>query len=285
MGEILDTSWEETVEKLKTTHTISIRQICKELKASRTWVNRYVIPCIDNIYLNSNIRAGRPSSKGGANWVLLASIALGEDYLNDSIWCNEEEYKNLIKENIIKCTKQTKRIPAELLVVDKSEYKRQYDTLTEEIEAQKLNIAKNRIVGEYIKMSKLIKARSNLYTTMLNKLGEIIEETEDISVTERGKVPAVDIEIDDFPPIKEWIAPHDIKEYGDTEESIYRKFFNEGDIRIEIALKDPVKKDLSKKVYYLNDNEPLIHKYVDEYVLVSESNYRKEYKALIEKNK
>ncbi len=281
MGNMEDKNWEETIEKLKTTHTISIRQICKELKASRTWVNRYVIPNIDSIYLNSNIRGGKPSTKGGANWVLLASIAMGEDYLNDSIWCDESEYIDLIRKNIIKCTKQTKRIPAELLVIDKSEYKKQYDTLTEEIENQKLIIAQDRNVQNYIRMSKLMKQRSNLYTTMLNELGSIIEEKEDISITERGKVPAVDYELKEYPPIKEWIAPHDIKEYGDTEESIYRKFFSEGDIRIEIALKDEVKGDLSKKIYYLADDLPLNHKFVDEYVLVSELNYQKEYKAII----
>ncbi|SES90960.1 hypothetical protein SAMN02910413_1211 [Pseudobutyrivibrio sp. C4] len=276
-------NWEETINCLKTTHTISIRQICKELKASRTWVNKFIMPNIDSIYLNSNIRGGKSSSKGGANWVLLASIALGEDYLTDSIWCNEQEYRDLITSNIISCTKQTKKIPCELLVEEPLLYKRMYEELTEELEAMKLTIASDRSVANYIKMSQLMKKRGNLHVDMLNELGLEIMEAENISVTERGVVPKLDYKVKDYPPINKWVAPHDIKDYGDTEESIYRKFFSEGDIRVEIALKDYTGKDISKKIYYMADDKPLKAKYVEEYVLVSEKNYQAKYKKSLSK--
>ena len=49
-------TWVETLEALKHEYTLSIRDVCRLLKASRPWVNRYIKPHVNTIYLNSGKR-------------------------------------------------------------------------------------------------------------------------------------------------------------------------------------------------------------------------------------
>lgn len=72
--------------------SFSVREICQQLKASRSWVNRYVLPHLDKVYLNSNIRSDE-KTKAKINWVQVASAQLGRGYIQDSIWCKTEQYK------------------------------------------------------------------------------------------------------------------------------------------------------------------------------------------------
>lgn len=133
-------SWKEIIEALKYTHTLSVRDICKQMKASRSWVNKYILPHIDSIYLNSNIR-NDSKTKGKLNWVLMASIQLNkEEYMKDSVWCSESDFTKLIKSNIISITKQTKYIPIELLVVDPLQYSSIYNEYSEKINEVKDNL-------------------------------------------------------------------------------------------------------------------------------------------------
>ena len=72
-------------------------------------------------------------------------------------------------------------------------------------------------------------------------------------------------------PIKEWIAPHDEKEYGETDEAIYRRFFKEGHIRVEIKMVD---KDgaIGRKVYYIKDPNQIKGSYQS--VIVTEQDWQ-----------
>lgn len=102
---------------------------------------------------------------------------------------------------------------------------------------------------------------------LLNDAGKEIFKNGLVSVTKRDAVPPVSCNTY-LPPINTWVAPHDIKDYGDTDESIYRRFFRFGYIRIELALPDIKRKEISKKVYYIPDPNVLEHKYVNKYITI-----------------
>ena len=57
-------------------------------------------------------------------------------------------------------------------------------------------------------------------------------------------------------PINEWMAVHDLKGYAGVDETIYRRLFAAGAYRIEIQV-PALTGEASKKVYYVNDPEPL----------------------------
>ena len=71
--------------------------------------------------------------------------------------------------------------------------------------------------------------------------------------TETEKVP---VTLDNV-NISEWQAVHDIKKYGDIDETIYRNLFNEGSIRIELKFQD-INGKYGTKIYYVSDQEPII---------------------------
>ena len=75
--------------------------------------------------------------------------------------------------------------------------------------------------------------------------------------TKRTDAEFIDVEIPNV-PIEEWKAVHDLMDYGDIEETIYRSLFKEGCIRIEIKLPDKngeIKE--TGKVYYISDPAPV----------------------------
>ena len=74
-----------------------------------------------------------------------------------------------------------------------------------------------------------------------------------------------------------WVAPHELKDYGDSDELIYRKFFREGYIRIELHVPD-VNGEVGKKIFYIPDNEYLPSEPNEKRILVSEKDW-KEYKC------
>ena len=123
-------TWPEAVEALATTHTLSVQDICQILHAPRSWVNRFVLPHVDKIYLPDGKRAGKEVN---TNWKEVAAIQLGKD-MQDSTWCNKEDFENLIMGSILSVTKQTKLIPAELLVQDKRAFAEEYNSYTEKME-------------------------------------------------------------------------------------------------------------------------------------------------------
>ena len=90
-------TWPEAIKALSTTHTISVQDICQILHAPRSWVNRYILPHIDKIYLPDGKRAGKEVN---TNWKEVAAIQLGKD-MQDSTWCNKEDFDNLIHNHVL----------------------------------------------------------------------------------------------------------------------------------------------------------------------------------------
>lgn len=46
-------SWDELISALECEYTTSIRDICKILKTSRSWVNTYITPYVKYIYISN----------------------------------------------------------------------------------------------------------------------------------------------------------------------------------------------------------------------------------------
>lgn len=107
-------TWEETLELLRTEYTLSLRNICQIMKASREWVNQYISPNVRKIYLDNGYSA---NGKTKVSWTQMASLFLNDPkYIKDSIWINQQDFEGLIERNIVSCTRQTIRIPVEMLV-------------------------------------------------------------------------------------------------------------------------------------------------------------------------
>lgn len=258
-------TWGETLELLRYEYTLSIRDVCKLLKASRSWVNRYIKPHVRSIYLNSNVRDGATSARK-CNWVQLAALELEREGMTESTWLHTSDVMDLLERSVVSITKQTKAVPVRCLMTAEAreeydqEYLQRYQELREPMPAdlrvelwRELNVLHLKYVDAPAKT--------------------LLKQT--CSITKRGDVERIDVAYPgEFEPA-EWIAAHDIKEYGDTDEDIYRKFFRRGYIRIELAVPNE-NGEIGSKIYYLKDPDPLLGD--GKTVIVPESAWR-EYQA------
>ena len=74
------------------------------------------------------------------------------------------------------------------------------------------------------------------------------------SCYKRGSCPVVKCDLPEF-QLEDMISVHDLKDYGDYDEEIYRQLFLDGCYRLEINI--PGENGiLSKKIYYLKPEPP-----------------------------
>ena len=68
------------------------------------------------------------------------------------------------------------------------------------------------------------------------------------------------------------MAVHDLKDYGDTDEMIYRDLFRRGTIRLEISIPD---QDgcISKKIYYIDSHDDINFDHTVQDILINYSDY------------
>lgn len=238
--EIKFTSWDSLIMALKDTYTTSFKDVCKMLKASRAWINRYVRPNVKSVYISNNRRG---DANKGVDWVRLASIELGKE-MTESIWFDTGDLIAFITESIVSVTKQTKSVPLDYLMTSEQAkaYIKELDFLNNEI--QRVKSLRER--------SLLIKQRDTCHLKYLpedNATKELLQQK--MSVTKRTKAVAVSVPLPDR-AYEDWVAPHDLKDYGDVDETIYRQFFKSGYLRVEMNMCD---QDgcIGKKVYYLAD--------------------------------
>lgn len=234
-------TWNETLELLKTTYTISMRDICQQLKSSRSWVAKYIIPYLGKLYLDTGYRGDRMTTK---SWTRTAAIMLNDNkYLNNSVWCNEEQFDRLIRMHAVSITKQTKRIPVELLVKDKQQFAKEYNPVEEQIRNNEANLRRygyNKDIMKEIEGGK--KLLEMIFEDHVSDEGRTVLDAGMTNITKRNEIIPVSVAMPET-PIAEWRALHDDKDYGDTDESILRQYFKEGYVRVEIQIPDP--KELS----------------------------------------
>ena len=256
-AEPIQRTWAETLEALRSEYTLSIRDVCRMLKASRQWVNRYIKPHVDAIYLNSGKRG---DFSVGRNWVKMAATALERDDMTESTWFSKKQLYALLERSVASVTKQTKYVPVLWLMepADRDAYIKERETLKE-----RLNAA--RTESEAIRLAKELEA---LPEKFLDK--DSLELTDNhCRITERGKVDRVVIPYPGrFDPTV-WVAAHDIKDYGDTDEDIYRQLFRAGSIRIELAIPD-TDGVVGQKIFYVADPDYIPNEWGDWHVVVPE---------------
>ena len=250
-------TWAETLEALRTDYTLSIRDVCRLLKASRQWVNRYIRPHVDTIYLNSGKRGDYSI---GRNWVRMAAVALEREDMTESTWFNTKALHGLLERCTVSVTKQTKCVPLPYLMEPhaRDQYLRERDELRELMDKE----------SDEKKLAKLAGELDDLPEKFLDKDGLELMSYQ-CGITERGKVDRIDVPYPgEFDP-SIWTAGHDMKDYGDTDEDVYRKLFREGQIRIEICIPD---KDgvIGKKIYYVPDPDFIPDEWNDWFIIVPE---------------
>ncbi|MBO4474531.1 MAG: helix-turn-helix domain-containing protein [Clostridiales bacterium] len=259
-------TWPEAVRALSTTHTISVADICQILHAPRSWVNRYILPHIDKIYLPDGKRAGKEIN---TNWKEVAALQLGKD-MQDSTWCCKEDFDNLIMGSIVSVTKQTKLIPAELLVQDKKAFAEEYARYTDKIAAlaEKLNSDAHAPMDKYIELADLKKQQLQCYRRQLSNEGRQILRGKMPSAGNPDATKSIPVRLPSV-PIEKWVFPEELKDFAEIEETGHRYFFKNGYIRILLSFIDGNGNSV-RKTFYAADPETLYHKYVEEYVLISE---------------
>lgn len=239
-------TWLETLDLLRDEYVISIRDACEILKASRTWVNRYVKPHVRSIYLNSNRRYGKQMA-GKLNWVAVAARELDRE-MTESVWLSKTDFFDLLSRSVVSVTKQTKRVPATALMAknDAETYLTRREALLTRLSNPKLTDEEYEAVAAEF--------AENEVCHLGEKERELIGHR--CGVAKRGSVPREEVSFPGGIDPMRWIAPHDIKGYGDTDEDVYRRFFRGGYYRVELAMADADGVPGSK-IFYLEDPENL----------------------------
>ena len=253
--------WEDCVNALDEEYTLTLKDMCKILKCSRAWATRYLKPHLHYIYVGNG--AGK-----SANYLLKAKAMLGRSDMNETTWYSKKEFEELIKNNLGQCTRQTILVPIEKLIdVDKLAF------------FLKTFTPLDAIIEEFKKNENI-----EWLNHTINEHDQIIEQNIDArfkdaykdlpSCYKRTLSPVIPIQKDfkEF-DLHNLIAVHDIKEYGDCDETIYRKIFLKGCVRTVLRLPDQ-NGEISEKVYYV-DLKDEFDEYNDsvEKILVKYSNY------------
>lgn len=213
--------WSECIAALESDFKTSIKDVCCILKCSRSWVQKYIRPHVHYIYLSQR-------------YVKLLNKSF-KFQGTESVWMNTKELEQLIRENFTSCTRQTISIPIERLIEqDKIKYfQKEYSVWEEKIQdAPSFSL--------YEKGEKIVEK-------YLSEVGKILYNKAD--KYKRTNTKPIDVPLPKFDLVElDTIANR--KEYGDTDEVMYRVLFVRGDYRLELNLPD-CDGVISKKVYYL----------------------------------
>ena len=108
-------------------------------------------------------------------------------------------------------------------------------------------------VKDILKRIEIIQSMDKLIQASVNTIGKEIYSNLP-SCYKRGACPVVKCNLPEF-QLADMISVHDLKDYGDCDEEIYRQLFLDGCYRLEINI--PGENGiLSKKVYYLKPEPP-----------------------------
>lgn len=296
---IEERNWEQILICLSSTHTISLREMCNILKSSRSWVNANITPFIkeDVITLSGGFIYENNKLVRSIDWRDVAALQLNEPKFRDnSVWFCTKSFLDYLSSCLVSCTQQTKRIPIGCLIKDHEDFYARDKTLQAELDTQmKIISAREQISGNGL---------SNTYKRVKEIKRSIVENIKD-HLTEDGRVvydnqPSYTQRYDgvsfrtrtsdiNYRPVKRipitfpnvdllnkdtLIALHDIGDYGDSDESKYRKLFCEGAIRLEYVFNKDGKKP-AQKIFYLRDPELVVFDSRDSYIYITREIYDK----------
>lgn len=242
-------NFDDLVSAAISTYTLSFKNACRALKCSRSWANKYIRPFVPAIYVtNGKTTDSKGKIINGTNFAAILNKKIHErtgnnEYGSESVYLDEMKFNEYIYSKIVKCQKRSKKISKTYFMDDKvlkSYYRKMFEVVY-------LYYRKNEIKDV------------DIDSIFLNYLEEEIRDVLKDNIvlpTKRTDAEFVDVPIPDV-NIEDWKAVHDLMDYGDVEETIYRQLFKEGAIRIELMFPDQAGELKSKgKVYYIDDPEP-----------------------------
>lgn len=289
--------WQNILACLTSTHTVSLRDLCCILKATPPWININITPYLneDAIYLSGGFSCNGKQIEHGIDWREIASMQLHDDkFKRSSKWYNTHSFLDLFRSSIVSCTQQTKQIPIGLLMNDYESYletdkhlANQIDALFREVSQARAS-AGNNWVSLYKEIKKLNKDREENTLKHLTKDGKVIYNNRPSysqrydGVSQRVKdskhsyapVKRIDVPIPDvdFLNPDTLIAVHDLCDYGDSVETVYRDLFTSGAIRVECEFKNSKDKP-GKKIFYINDPISVVFSSADSYIYITREIY------------
>lgn len=232
--------WKNLIYELEHKYTTSIKMACRLLKCERKWLDRYIRPHVHYIYLSN----GR--GRGSINYLFRASIELRKD-ITESIWLDTQEFECLVKKYMHDCTRQTINVPIELLIQPGKirSFQKSYKTILDKIEKAKKNKRFEELTDLNNQKNNIIK--NNLSDTGKKAYYRLPDQYK------RTNSKAVECPVPSF-NLNELQAVHDIMDYGDSAEEIYRSLFKAGCYKLKLHIPD---EDgcISDKIYYLNHKD------------------------------
>lgn len=222
---LIEYSFPELKNALQTEYTITIRNACNILQASRQWVNDFVRPFVHYVYVKPR-----------------QTRLLG---VSENIFFNAEDFRQLILNNLTFSRKTIQISLAQLLVPKMrnlvlakcEQLDLQIAQVAQKIpdHAEQLIVKKNQIISQ-----NLINSAKELYVNKPNARRRSLYTS----------IPChCSVELPQLKTISSMKSP------GDYDESIFRQLFAQGAIRCELNL--PNKDGLvSQKIYYYVEPAP-----------------------------
>lgn len=253
--------WEECIKALDEEYTLTLKDMCKILKCSRAWATRYLKPHLHYIYVGNG--AGK-----GANYLTKAKAMLGRVDMSETTWYSKKEFVKLIKSNLGLCTRQTILVPLELLISpDKLDlFMKVFKPLDAILEEFKKN--------ENIEwLDNAINEHNQLIDQNIDaRFKDVYKDSPSCYKRTLSPTVSFDLNLKDL-DLHDLMAVHDLKDYGDADETIYRQLFLKGCVRTVLRLPDQ-NGEISEKVYYIKLEDDF-GEYKDsvEKILVKYNNY------------
>lgn len=250
---------------------VTVRQICCTLQASRQWVGKYVLPRI----IDGNTDTGN-YVKLGPKWAQVMQKTIGLTY-PECIFMQAATVENILTEGVRDVQMRTITIDKDRLwesTEAKYDFGRVYGQLKKQLEELDSNVGYGQTEHkEYVKQYDTIKKQ--IETERLEHYSDdakaMLEENERTNVQKRGDSKWVDVpelidharetvttalrtwnkkSEDTIPRIMQSSA--DMRDYGMTDEMVYRKIWDSCRAKITLQLPD-VNGVMSEKVYYIRN--------------------------------
>lgn len=236
----------DVLNMVKTTHNLSTTAICEYLKTYRPWVSKYILPYLDKVYLPNGRNYKENKKKKKMSFVDWPYLLFNKGIIPtlEASWYSRLDFINLLKQNLVSITRRTIEVSTTYLIApeERDNYKNEYQKLSEErdklmdesnwLEVKNINQQLDTLISKYI---------DDYIYDAIRKCDE----------TKRTQTPAISV------PNCEWnyedfLAVHELKGYGGIDETIYRRLFTKGAVRLEFSFTSK-KNETGKKIFYYYD--------------------------------
>lgn len=229
--------WSACIDSLQGDFTLTLRQMCQFLKVDRSWLNRYVKPHLRYIYLSNGVGKS-------ANYLEAYNLVRymnDQNLVTDTTWYSLSDFESLLNQCFVDITRQTIAVSIDRLILpEKLRYFNQNYRNPHDIW---LSMFDN---GHDYKQE--MREHENLIRECASEEGWKMYKNRPLKY-KRTLCQAVPYQLDKSVMELELKSAHDMKDYGDTDEEVYRKIFQEGYCRAVLRIPDR-NNVFSEKVYY-----------------------------------